>query len=56
MTEGVFYASETPQTAVAEMAFYRLLFFAESPDTPWPANPAEYTAFSTEYAPRKQST
>ena len=29
MTEGVFYASETAQTAVAEMAFYRLLFFAE---------------------------
>lgn len=53
MTEGVFYASETPQTAVAEMAFYRLLFFAESPNTPWPANPAEYTAFSTEYATKK---
>lgn len=33
MTEGVFYASETPQTAVAEMAFHRLLFFAESPNT-----------------------
>ncbi len=53
MTEGVFYASDTPQTAVAEMAFYRLLFFAESPDTPWPANPAEYTAFSAEYAAKK---
>ena len=49
MTEGVFYASETPQTAVAEIAFYRLLFFAESPDTPWPANPPEYTAFSAEF-------
>src|SRR5581483_3242011 len=53
MTEGVFYASETPQTAVAEMSFYRLLFFAESPDTPWPANPAEYTAFSAAYATKK---
>ncbi len=53
MTAGVFYASETPQTAVAEMAFYRLLFFAESPDTPWPANPAEYTAFSSEYRTKK---
>jgi RES domain len=53
MTEGVFYASETPQTAVAEIAFYRLLFFAESPDLPWPANPAEYTAFSAEYATKK---
>ena len=28
------------------MAFYRLLFFAESPLTPWPANPSEYTGFS----------
>ena len=53
MTEGVFYASETPQTAVAEMAFYRLLFFAESPNTPWPSNPAEYTAFSAQYATKK---
>ena len=53
MTAGVFYASETPQTAVAEMTFYRLLFFAESPDTPWPANPAEYTAFSVEYGTMK---
>ncbi len=52
-TEGVFYASETPQTAAAEMAFYRLLFFAESPQTPWPANPAEYTAFAVRYATRK---
>jgi len=53
MNEGVFYASEKPQTAVAEMAFYRLLFFAESPDTPWPSNPAEYTAFSAKYATRR---
>lgn len=53
MTEGVFYASEAPHTAVAEMSFYRLLFFAELPDTPWPANPAEYTAFSVEYATKK---
>ena len=37
-TAGVFYASETPATAVAEMAFHRLLFFADSPATPWPAN------------------
>lgn len=53
MTAGVFYASETPETAVAEMAFYRLLFFAESPATPWPANPAEYTAFAAAYKTRK---
>lgn len=45
-TLGVFYASEAVATAVAEMAFYRLLFFADSPDTPWPKDAAEYTAFS----------
>lgn len=53
LSDGVFYAAETPRTAVAEMAFYRLLFFAESPDTPWPTNPAEYTAFSTAYKTKK---
>lgn len=49
-TPGVFYASERPRTAAIEMAFHRLLFFAESPGTPWPANPGEYTAFAAEYA------
>jgi hypothetical protein len=43
---GVFYAAEEPRTAAAEIAFYRLLFFAESPDTPWPVNPFEFTDFS----------
>ena len=45
-TLGVYYGAEEVETAVAEMAFYRLLFFAESPDTPWPLDAAEYTAFS----------
>lgn len=49
-TAGVFYAAEAPETAVAEMAFYRLLFFAESPATPWPANPAELTAIAAQIA------
>lgn len=49
-TPGVFYASEEARTAVAELAFYRLLFFADSPDTPWPAGAAEYTAFSAAVA------
>lgn len=49
MTPGVFYAAEAVETAVAELAFYRLLFYAESPQTPWPANPAEYTAFSAAF-------
>ena len=53
MTEGVFYAAEAPETAVAEATFHRLLFFAESPETPWPANPGEHTAFAAEYATRR---
>ncbi|KQU69999.1 hypothetical protein ASC75_07625 [Aminobacter sp. DSM 101952] len=46
---GVYYAAEKVQTAVAEMAFYRLLFFSESPDTPWPSDAAEYTAFAAAF-------
>lgn len=53
LTEGVFYAAQEPRTAVAEIVFYRLLFYAESPDTPWPANAAEYTAFSAAYGSAK---
>jgi hypothetical protein len=49
MTAGVFYASKTPETAVAEMAFHRLLFFADSPETPWPADAGDYTAFSVRF-------
>jgi hypothetical protein len=51
--DGVFYASETVDTAMAEMAFYRLLFFLESPSTPIPDNPGEYTAFSVNYSTDK---
>ena len=50
LTPGVFYASETPDTAIAEVCFYRLLFFSESPDTLWPGNAGEYTAFACVYA------
>jgi len=45
-SKGVFYASRRPLTAIAEMAFHRLLFYAESPATEMAANPGEYTAFS----------
>lgn len=48
--EGVFYAAEVVETAVAEAVFHRLLFYSESPNTPWPANPGEYTAFAAEFA------
>ena len=50
LTLGVFYAAEAAETAVAEMAFYRLLFFAESPATPGPANATEFTAFAADLA------
>jgi hypothetical protein len=48
-TPGVFYASTAAATAVAELAFHRLLFFADSPGTPWPADPGECTTFSVTY-------
>ena len=48
-TEGVFYASQTVTVAIAEIAFRRLLFYAESPGTPWPVNAAEYTAFAVRF-------
>ena len=49
LTPGVFYASRLVATAVAETAFHRLLFFADSPATPWPVDAAEYTAFSVRF-------
>jgi hypothetical protein len=52
VTPGVFYASQQQATAIAEMSFRRLLFYAESPQTPWPVNAADYTAFSVRYAGR----
>ena len=52
-TLGVYYAALTVETALAEMAFYRLLFFSESPATPLPGNAADYTAFSAAVATEK---
>ena len=53
LTPGVFYASQAVATAIAEMAFHRLLFFAESPATPWPASAGEYTAFAVRFSSAK---
>jgi hypothetical protein len=53
LTPGVFYASLQTTTAVAEMAFWRLMFYAESPETPWPSNAGEYTAFSVRFSSAK---
>lgn len=45
---GVYYASETIETAATEVAFYRLLFYLESPQTPQPETPFEMTAFAVD--------
>lgn len=50
LTPGVWYGAEHPETAAAEMVFYRFLFYAESPQTPFPDDAAEYTAFSAKVA------
>ena len=44
--EGVWYGSEYEETALAEMAFYRFLFYAESPDTHFPENTCNFTAYA----------
>lgn len=49
-TPGVFYAAENVDTAIAETCFWRLLFYAESPETSWPGDAGEFTAFSVDYA------
>jgi len=46
--EGCFYAATTPETAMAEMAFYRWLFFAEAPGMRLPTNALEHTAFTVQ--------
>ncbi len=46
LTPGVWYGSERVETALAEMVFYRFLFYADSPTTPFPDQAAEYTGFS----------
>ena len=49
LTPGVYYASKTVATAMAEMAFHRLLFFADAPAAPWPSGAGDYTAFSVRF-------
>lgn len=50
LTPGVWYGSDRPGTAAAEMVFYRFLFYAESPTTPFPDNAADCTAFCADLA------
>ena len=44
LTPGVWYGAEHVETSLAEMIFYRYLFYAESPETPFPKDAAQYTA------------
>lgn len=48
MTPGVWYGAEAIETAVAEVAFYRCLFYLESPATPFPDDASEFTAIQAE--------
>ena len=50
LTPGVWYGAERPETAAAEMVFYRFIFYAESPATPFPDDAADYTAFCADLA------
>jgi RES domain len=50
ITSGVWYGAEQAETAAAEMVFYRFLFYAESPQTPFPDDAAEYTAIAVNLA------
>ena len=50
LTPGVWYGAESPETAVAEITFYRFLFYAESPETPFPDRFADYTGFAAALA------
>lgn len=47
--DGVFYAAEHRVTAQAEFTYWRLRFFAASPDTPLPRQEERLTAFSAAY-------
>jgi hypothetical protein len=45
---GAYYASADIRTALAELAFHRLLFYRESPDAALPRNPVEHTGFAVD--------
>jgi len=48
MTDGVFYAAQEYETAVAELAHYRMKFYQDSPGLKAPENAPEYTAFQVD--------
>jgi RES domain len=50
---GIFYASELPRTCLAEMAYWRLRFFAAAPDALLPTTTTEYLMFGVGVAADK---
>jgi len=50
---GVYYAAESSMTAIAEIAFYRMLFFLEAAGVKPPPRPVEHRAFSVRCASDK---
>lgn len=46
---GVFYGAEALRTALAELVYHRLRFFAASPQTPFPHNEERLTVFTAEF-------
>ena len=49
-TPGVWYGAERVETALAEMVFYRFLFYAEAPEVRFPDGAADYTGFAVPLA------
>ena len=50
---GIFYASEQVSTAIAETAYWRLLFFSRSPGMSLPAATIEHSALTVEIGAEK---
>lgn len=49
-TPGVWYGAEAALTAISEVVWIKLKFFAASPETPLPRRPVEHTAVKAEIA------
>ena len=54
LTAGVFYASIEKRTAMAEMAYFRLRFFQDSPECIIPTQEHKLTAFAVNYQTERE--
>ena len=54
LTEGVFYASIEKRTAMAEMAYFRLRFFQDSPQCQIPTQEHKLTTFAVSYQTERE--